>query len=227
MTAVSVVMAAFNAERYVGAAIDSILAQSMPPSEIIVVDDGSTDNTRSVLQSYGEKLVVISQTNQGPALAMNRAISAASGDLLGFLDADDLWTDFKLELQVALLSTKLDVDAVFGLAQQFISEDLTPDEARRHLAIRDPQPGISKNTMLIRRDAFERVGYFDTEFRYIEFFDWYFRATEIGLKTETIPRVFTKRRLHLTNTGLRTRTEQRAENMAALKRALDRRRGTN
>jgi glycosyltransferase involved in cell wall biosynthesis len=224
MTTVSVAMAAFNAEHYVGAAIDSILAQTMPPDEIIVVDDGSTDNTLGILKRYGEKIAVISQTNQGPAIAINRAIMATSGDVLAFLDADDLWTERKLELQTALLNEKRDLDAVFGLAQQFISDELTPEQAKQHLDLREPQPGISKNTMLIRRAAFERVGYFETGFRYIEFFDWYLRATELGLKTETIPTVLAKRRLHLTNTGLRTRTEQRAENMAALKRALDRRR---
>src|SRR5581483_306102 len=96
---ISVVMAAFNAERYVAAAIESILAQTRKADEIIVIDDGSTDRTFEVLTRYEDNITLLRQDNTGPAIALNRAISAASGDMLAFLDADDLWAEEKLSLQ--------------------------------------------------------------------------------------------------------------------------------
>ncbi|MCK4960446.1 MAG: glycosyltransferase family 2 protein, partial [Planctomycetes bacterium] len=88
---VSVVIAAYNAEKYIQRAIDSVLAQSLPADEIIVVDDGSTDNTGDAVKHYGSKVRYIYQENAGPASARNTAIEAATGTWIAFLDADDEW----------------------------------------------------------------------------------------------------------------------------------------
>lgn len=224
MNTISVVVAAYNAERYIKAAIDSILAQTHRANEVIVVDDGSTDATNRILQEYGSDIRLLRQANEGSSSASNKGIKLASGNLLAFLDADDLWPRNKLELQLAVLKQRPEVEAVFGMARQFISEDLTPEETRRHVHRTEAQPGISKNTMLIRREVFGRIGYFDSNFRYIEFLDWYLRAIESGLRAEILPEVLTERRLHNTNTGLISRNTQRAENLLAIKRSLDRRR---
>ena len=88
---ISVIIPAFNAERYLAAAIDSVFDQTLQPDEVIVVNDGSTDRTAAVLVGYGDRINVIAQPNGGIAVANNRGVAAASGSFLCFLDADDLW----------------------------------------------------------------------------------------------------------------------------------------
>jgi glycosyltransferase involved in cell wall biosynthesis len=221
---VSVVIPVFNGERYVAAAISSVLDQTRAPDEVIVVDDGSSDATPAVLASFGSRITVISQPNGGGADATNRGVAAAAGDVLCFLDADDLWEPPKLAIQMDWLSTQPETEAVFGHVRQFISEDLDEETAQRLACPPSPQPGVSKITMAIRREAFDRVGAFDSSLRSVDFVDWFTRALDHGLKTEILPDVMALRRLHAANNGLRVRGSQMAENLTALKRALDRRR---
>jgi glycosyltransferase involved in cell wall biosynthesis len=121
---ISVIMPAHNAERYVASALDSVLTQTLPPHEIIVVDDGSTDGTSGVLETYVPRIRLIRQRNSGPGAAINRAVALAEGDSLAFIDADDLWVPEKLEIQAAALSADADLEAVFGAIQQFVSNEL-------------------------------------------------------------------------------------------------------
>ena len=111
---VSTVMAAYNVERYIAAAIESVLAQTVPSDEIIVVDDGSTDRTPDVLRTFANRIRIIFQHNHGPAHALNVAIAASTGDTLAFLDGDDLWLPEKLRIQNDVLSNERDLEAVFG-----------------------------------------------------------------------------------------------------------------
>ena len=97
---VSVVIPAYNVEKYIGRAIDSVLAQTHPADEIIVVDDGSTDNTAQVIKSYGEKVKYIHQQNGGASVARNTGVIAANSQWIAFLDADDEWLSDKLRVQV-------------------------------------------------------------------------------------------------------------------------------
>lgn len=101
---ITAVIPAYNAEKYIGRAIDSILRQTHPVDEILVVDDGSTDNTADVVRSYGDKVKLLSQENGGVSAARNAGIQAAAGDWIAFLDADDEWLPEKTALQVKLLN---------------------------------------------------------------------------------------------------------------------------
>ncbi len=100
---VSVIIPTYNRAAMLGAAIESTLTQTRLPGEIIVVDDGSTDDTSNVVGGFGNRVRCITQENRGVAAARNAGLAAAKGDLVAFLDSDDLWYPFKLELQVALL----------------------------------------------------------------------------------------------------------------------------
>jgi len=111
MKRISVVIPSYNYARFVREAIDSALAQTYPPLEVIVVDDGSTDATPEVLASYGDRIRVIRQRNEGVARARNAGIATARGDYVAFLDADDVWHPRKLELQIA----RFDGDPSLGL----------------------------------------------------------------------------------------------------------------
>jgi len=100
---ISVVIPAYNAAEYIGRAIDSVLAQTRRPDEIIVVDDGSTDDTASIVETYGSQVRLIRQENTGVSAARNTGIDAATGEWIAFLDGDDEWLKEKLQLQVELL----------------------------------------------------------------------------------------------------------------------------
>src|SRR4029450_5225599 len=93
---VSVIIPTYNGAGFIGETIDSVLEQTYQDFELIVVDDGSTDETHKVLNSYGDKLKICSQANRGVTAARNAGIQAASGELIAFLDHDDLWEKEKL-----------------------------------------------------------------------------------------------------------------------------------
>jgi glycosyltransferase involved in cell wall biosynthesis len=217
---VSVVIAVYNAEAYIAEAIESVLGQTIPPDEVIVIDDGSTDGTRDVLGRFGDRIVVHTQSNSGQAIAVNKALTIARGELIGFCDADDLWTPRKLELQLALLERQGDVEAVFGKVEQFVSADV-PDAQRERLkpavAI---MPGELKQCMLIRRAALDRAGPFDESLPATFFIAWLGRAKQNGLRSAHVDDIVVRRRLHLGNGG-RTHTDaQNRETLLALRKAI-------
>ena len=100
---ISVVIPSYNNAAFIGHAIESALSQSVPPREVIVVDDGSTDHTADVLQQFGDRIVAVTQSNSGPAVARNSGIAIARGEWVAFLDGDDYWIPEKLELQAPYL----------------------------------------------------------------------------------------------------------------------------
>jgi glycosyltransferase involved in cell wall biosynthesis len=111
---VSIILPTYNRAQLICEAIDSILNQTYQDFQIIVVDDGSTDNTAEVLKSYIPKIRYIQQENKGPGDARNRGIEDAKGKYIAFLDSDDIWMDFKLEIQVDILERLTDVGFLFS-----------------------------------------------------------------------------------------------------------------
>jgi glycosyltransferase involved in cell wall biosynthesis len=222
---ISAIMAAYNCERYIAQAIESVVEQTRRPDEIIVVDDGSTDATRDVLRTFARHVhVILQKQNGGVARALNIAIAASTGDTLAFLDCDDLWSSDKLMIQSSALVNEPELEAVFGLIQQFASPDLHPQDAQTRIIPNSPQPGISKVTLLIRRDAFDRIGWFDEKLKASDFVDWYSRASLLGLRWRMVDRVVALRRHHSENSGRLRRAEQHDEILLALKGLLDMRR---
>jgi glycosyltransferase involved in cell wall biosynthesis len=220
-SSVSVVIPAHNAEKYLGAAIESVRAQTLAPHEIIVVDDGSTDGTARIAQSFAD-VKTIFQENSGAAAARNNGAQNARGEFLAFLDADDLWTPQKLEWQIAALQSE-HCDMVFGQAQQFISPELSEDErAKIHLP-NENIPAIAPGAMLITRADFFRVGLLETSWEVGEFIDWYLKAGDAGLQTHVLPEVVLRRRVHTSNMGV-LQKDARGDYVKILKASLDRRR---
>jgi glycosyltransferase involved in cell wall biosynthesis len=221
---VSVMIGVYNAERYLGEAIESVLAQTHQPLELIVVDDGSDDRSADVARSYGSAVRYAYQQNAGNGAARNHAVRLASGGLYAFLDADDRFRPDKLERQLAALRADPTLDVVFGHVREFVSPELTEEQ---RAGVRPPAPGpqpwTAPNLMLVTREAFDRVGPFSEALKVGVTVDWYARATEAGLRSAMLPEVLLERRLHLTNNGLRER-DSRQQYLQVLKAALDRRR---
>ncbi|MFT7272918.1 MAG: glycosyltransferase involved in cell wall biosynthesis, partial [Spirosomataceae bacterium] len=122
---VSVLIAAYNAEKYVAETINSVLQQTQQPTEIIVIDDGSTDDTKSILETFRDKIRIISRENRGVPRSVNQAIQLSTQPLICFLDADDLWHPDKLKTQYQAYTAAPDIVLLFGHIKQFISPELS------------------------------------------------------------------------------------------------------
>jgi glycosyltransferase involved in cell wall biosynthesis len=220
---VSVIIPVYNCELYLAEAIDSVLNQTYRSFEIIIIDDGSTDRSREVIKSFDNSRLRYSfQENKGSSSARNKGVQLARGEFFSFLDADDVWTQDKLALQMKAFERDRGLDMVFGHISQFLSPDVIEDLEAKNKLMENVLPGYSVGTILIKKDSFFRVGPFDISWRVGEFIDWYSKAQEMGLKHTLLDEVVMKRRIHGSNMGIRERSSQE-DYFRILKSALDRR----
>lgn len=220
---VGVVMPARDAGRYIGEAIASVLEQAAAPAELVVVDDGSSDDTAAIAASFGDRLRLIRQAPSGPAAARNRGLAALATDLLGFLDADDVWPPDSLAIRLGALADDPAVELCFGHMEQFVSPELDERERRRLYVAPRPQPAWASSAMLARRAVFERVGGLDEDRRAGDFLDWLLRARVAGVSMRMLDDVVLRRRLHLANLT-RREPEANAHYLAVVRAELARRR---
>lgn len=220
---VSIIIPAFQAEAYLGEALESALAQDYERHELILVDDGSTDRTAEIAAGYG--VPVLRQANGGPAAARNAGLAFARGELLAILDSDDIWPVDRLSLQVAHLLEHPEDGLVMGLTEVF----LTPGEPRpRHyprIAETGPYPG-HPSTALVRREIFELVGPFDESLRLSEDLDWLARAGDAGVRIGRLDRTVLHYRIHAKNTSRQTSAVESAT-LRMLRASVKRKRGAH
>lgn len=220
---VSCIVPVYNGERYLGEAIESILAQTYRPVEVIVVDDGSTDRSGDIARSYGESVRCVRQDNAGPAAALNRGISEASGELLAFLAADDLWAKDKLSRQIDVLASNPELGLCVTHIQNFWVKELE-DEARQfeNHRIAQPMPGYLCVTMLAWAEVFRQVGVFNADLAHGNDLDWFSRAREEGIQMEMLDEVLVHRRLHENNRSRERAATSRDTILQLLKDKIDR-----
>jgi glycosyltransferase involved in cell wall biosynthesis len=220
---ISVMIPVYNSEAYLAEAIDSVLAQSYRPIELIVVDDGSDDAGGEVARRYGDAVRYQRQARAGNGAARNRAVGLASGDLFTFLDADDRLVPGALERLADVLRDDPSLQAVYGHVREFVSPDLDADALARLRPPIDRIAGCLPTNMLMRRAAFALVGEFVTGLRVGVTVDWAARARELGMATTLLDDILFERRLHGSNNGIRE-GEHRSQYLHVVKAALDRRR---
>ena len=121
---VSVLMVVRDGARYISSAVTSILEQTVPPTQVVAVDDGSTDGTAEILRSFGRSITVVSQPPSGISAALNRALRHVRHDLVAFLDADDLWEPNAIELRLTRLAESDSPEVVGGATVQFVSPEV-------------------------------------------------------------------------------------------------------
>jgi glycosyltransferase involved in cell wall biosynthesis len=186
---VSVVIPTYNYGRFIVDAIRSVLDQTLPPSETIVVDDGSRDQTAAVVEAFGDRVRYIRQDNAGVGAARNRGVNESAGELVAFLDADDTWEPTNLEKQVARFETDEELGLVHCGMREFDSE--TGETTRFYLD--GAEDGVADNLLLwegptiigpggavtVSRKAFDRVGGFDTRMKVGEDWDFCYRVARL------------------------------------------------
>lgn len=190
---ITAIIPTYNRANYICEAIDSVLAQSHPLDEIIVIDDGSTDNTRELLDSYGNRIEYFSQCNRGPGAARNYGMRVAKGDFLAFLDSDDVWVPDKTRIQLQMFNNFPDLDIVFGDMANFSQDRDNNVPEIKNRQIHDYCAAHSSHiehildclvidniiptpTVIIRKSCISKIGFFDDRFTIAEDFDYWLRA---------------------------------------------------
>jgi len=180
---VSVIIPTHNRGWILREAIDSVLAQDYADYELIVVDDGSTDNTREILEACGRDITVVQQSNRGVSAARNRGIAASRGQLLAFLDSDDLWLPQKLSRQVDFFKSN-PAALICQTEETWVRNGVRVNPKRRHqkLAGMIFEPSlalclVSPSAVMIRKTLFEAVGRFDERLPACEDYDLWLRVS--------------------------------------------------
>lgn len=218
---ISVIIPVFNGERFIRDAVKSVLSQNYPALELIIVDDGSTDKTEEIILQLPYDIRYFKQENGGPASARNRGIRDASGELIAFLDVDDLWPDNNLNFLVDELSQDPEIEVIHGYGQMMANNP----KSNNYEYIGNPKESFPYyiGAAIYRKSVFERVGLFDTTLRFGEDHDWFNRAKELNIKIKRIEDVTLLVRRHGQNMT-------HGKNIVALntlrifKKALDRKR---
>jgi glycosyltransferase involved in cell wall biosynthesis len=218
---VSVVLPVFNGEAFLSEAIESVLAQTWSPVELIVVDDGSTDRSADIARAH--PVTYVRQENAGVAAARNRGLAEAGGDLISFLDQDDVWLPEKLERQVAALEREPGARMCICRFEMFLEpgHELPSwtDAAFLEGSHRTPQVG----TLLVRRELFEEVGVFDTSYAAANDTDWFLRTRELEVRLALVDEPLQRYRIHSGNASARRELIQR-EHMRAFWTSVRRKR---
>jgi glycosyltransferase involved in cell wall biosynthesis len=228
---VSCIVPVHNGERYLAETLDSILAQTYEPIEVIIADDGSTDGTAAIVRGYGARLRRLYQPKGGAPAARNLGLQAARGVFVAFLDADDLWHPEKIARQVARFAARPELDVSLTYLQRFWIPELQEQAERfRDHSLSQPQPGYVTTAMLARRALFERVGAFNAGLSVGDPMEWFVRAADQGAVIEVLPDTLLYCRLHRSNLSwefgatARMTDAMQAAVLRVVKESLDRRR---
>lgn len=180
---VTVILPAFNAENYISRAIDSILSQSYKNIELIVIDDGSSDKTSLIVSGYKEELTFIQQVNTGVSAARNAGIQCANGELIAFIDADDIWYPEKLQIQVDVYMQHPDLSLIYTDVdkQEKFDGFISIDDDRMQLELVTfpdvfRMPYLKPSTVVIPLKVLNQVGLFDRNLPTAEDVDLFLRC---------------------------------------------------
>ncbi len=211
---VSVIIPAFNSAEFIVRAVESVLTQTYSRYEVIVVDDGSTDGTKSVLCQFGAGIRYVYRENHGPSAARNTGIGIATGRYICFLDADDFWMPKKLEVQVAFMAQHPDIGLVFTDEEEFDEEkilhrsilaktlcrpDLCPQRAMQDVFAKlIVENFIPTSTVMVRRECFQKVGLFDETLRSVEDRDMWLRIAA-HFQIACVSSILAKKQVHSSN----------------------------
>jgi glycosyltransferase involved in cell wall biosynthesis len=203
-TTISVIIPVYNGGKFLAEAIESVLTQDLVPNEILVVDDGSTDDSVAVARGFEPRICIVSQSNAGVAAARNTGIDRTNGEFIAFLDADDLMLPGRIAAQAAAMVLPSKPDLVLSAQWLFRHGEMPlpsndPIDIRQHM-----RSGPVPSTAFVRREAFNIYGRFSAELRVGDFIEWLSRAVAMGCHFEILTEPLVMRRIHdanLSNAG--------------------------
>jgi len=222
---VTAVIPALNAEAYLADAIESALTQTVPPDEVLVIDDGSADRTQLITESFGDPVRYVTQPGRGPSAARNYGMRIARGELVCWLDADDLWHREKTGRQLAAFEA--DPTLVVCLTHVKLDWDASLAAERAALAglpRADVVPGFATISMMVRRGAFDTFGPLDESLALADAADWLARARDLGVPMAVLDEPLVRHRMHRSNLTRLHRQRSADEFLGLVKASLDRRR---
>jgi glycosyltransferase involved in cell wall biosynthesis len=218
---VSVIIPVNNGALYLREAVESVIEQNIANLEIIIVDDGSTDNTKEIVDKLPYKNICYHyQENGGPSKARNTGIRAAKRNFIAFLDSDDLWPPRKLATQLSYLE-RTSADLVGGLIQYLYMPG--SEYRQEQLRITDPVYNVHLGALVIRKQLLEKVGLFNEMLRISEDLDWVLKVREKKIPIPILDEVMLMYRVHPSNLT-KHKTLKDLGVLTALKLSLDRKR---
>ena len=203
---ISIIIPVKNGTNYLKEAIDGIKKQDMNV-EIIVVDDGSTDNTFELAKSLGCN-VIRNAKSEGPVKAKNKALTVSNGQYIMFHDHDDIMNPDSLKIMYNELATDSTISAVMSKVKDFISPELSERDKQKTIIKPEPYYGLFTGAVLMRKEIFDTIGPFDESVTAGEIIDWQTKMDRNGLKIKKLDLVSTNRRIHSSNFG---KTQQKTE----------------
>lgn len=218
---VSVIIPVYNGEKYIAEALESIFNQDYRSFEIIVVDDGSTDETAQIIGKY-DKVRYIYQSNQGVSSARNKGVAVSSGETIAFLDSDDYWPENRLTVIVRYLDRHPEVGYVLGKQMMFVESGCAVPAWVKVEWLTEPQDASNTGVLMMRRVTFDCVGFFNKDYQGGEDTEWLVRASELGVPMERLPDVVLHRRIHGENLSAHM-IQMRKDNLIKISRELIRR----
>lgn len=220
---VSVIIAVRNGEAFLRQAIDSVLAQSYAPIEVLVIDGQSQDQTALIAQSYPQVSYIL-QESTGIASAYNLGIAHAQGEFIAFLSHDDIWMPEKLSTQICYMIDNPTTQFTVAYIKFFLEPGHTIPRGFRPELLQGQHPAFIMETLVARRTLFEQIGTFDLEFRVAEDVDWFARAKDAGINSVLLPQVLLQKRVHSTNLSLNCQENNR-NLLEVVRRSIHRQKG--
>ena len=205
---VSVIIAVSNGARYLAQALQSVLSQTYMRTELIVVDDGSVDNSDKIARSH-EQVRYISQHAAGLAVARNVGVKAAQGELIAFIDQDDLWTPNKLDSQVGFLLQNAEIQYVNAWIELFVEPGSHLRAGYTEDFLGRAHVGRTPGTLVVRKSVFDLVGMFSADFSIACDVEWFKRANDHNIPAFIIPEVLLYKRIHNSNLSSDVKTNRR------------------
>jgi glycosyltransferase involved in cell wall biosynthesis len=224
---VSVVIPTYESGRFVAEAIDSVLAQDEAAHEVVVVDDGSTDDTPQVVEGYGDRIVAVRhEVNRGVAAARNTGLATLTGEVVVMQDADDRMLPHRIRVSLDLLIEAGDgVGCILGRQRIFDERDGDAELPAWARELDGSPVNHASSQVTAWRSTYDRIGGYDESFAVGDDSDWLVRVKEAGLEVCIVEEVLTERRIHDANISERYAARSRPEYLHSVRAMLERRRG--
>ncbi|HEX9829652.1 MAG TPA: glycosyltransferase [Bacteroidota bacterium] len=198
---ISVIMAVRNGERFLREAIETVLQQTLPASEIIVIDGNSTDGTKEIAQSFSNITYVL-QTGKGIPNAYNQGIKRATGEFIAFLSHDDRWVPHKLETQIRRMEQEPEILYTICKASFFLDDAKNIPPMFKQNLLEGGHIAPIMETLVARKTVFDIIGMFDEAFTISEDVDWFARCQDAHIPMAVIPEVLLFKRIHADNSSM-------------------------